>query len=335
MRDEAERGALPGPAERIRLQRKGRGGIFVLMTVCVLLAAGIATAGLWMREGAKLPSPTPLATQAKPTPTEPSDPPTEKKGIPIVSMDLSRTDLGEYYLHNQTPYRPDIQALTEEKISFLPKGGKVLILHSHATEGYLTRETERMEGDPGDMTYSIDPTETVWAVGEELCRVLNEKGITAIHCEVTQNGTALAGSYERAAEAVQRMMDEDPQIALVIDLHRDAVLTEEGAYVRTLTPNREASTAQLLPVVGTDCNGTYHPTWERNLALALQLRQALNQRAGGICRPVSLRTASYNQELAPAWLLLEVGSGANTVEEAKRATLLLGECLADILMTQP
>ena len=87
--------------------------------------------------------------------------------------------------------------------------------------------------------------------------------------------------------------------------------------------------------VGTDGNGTDFPGWRSNLSLALRLRERLNQ--GGAClgRPVSLRNSSYNQEVAPAALLLEIGSGGNTVREAIRAAELTGAELAILIRTAP
>ena len=89
--------------------------------------------------------------------------------------------------------------------------------------------------------------------------------------------------------------------------------------------------AQVMAVVGSDGNGTEHPNWERNLALAECLRAALNKEVSGLCRPSILRNASYNQELAPYSLLLEIGTGANSVEEAKRSASLVGKVLSDLL----
>ena len=117
----------------------------------------------------------------------------------------------------------------------------------------------------------------------------------------------------------------------MIDLHRDAVTTSEGELVRAVAEYNGEPIAQVLSVIGTDCNGTSHENWSNNLALALQLREALNQKGASICRPVSLRNSSYNQELAKYSLLLEIGTAANSAEEAKRTAELVGETLADLL----
>ena len=86
-----------------------------------------------------------------------------------------------------------------------------------------------------------------------------------------------------------------------------------------------------MSVVGSDGGGEACEGWEGNLALALQLRSMLNSNGKSICRPVTFRNATYNQELAPYSLLLEIGTGANSAEEAKRAAELVGESLAKLI----
>ena len=89
--------------------------------------------------------------------------------------------------------------------------------------------------------------------------------------------------------------------------------------------------AQVLAIVGTDGNGTAHPSWSSNLSLALQLFEKLDAGGCEVCCGIGLRNASYNQELAPRMLLLEIGSAGNTLAEAKATAVLVGECFAALL----
>ncbi|MBQ9131834.1 MAG: stage II sporulation protein P, partial [Clostridia bacterium] len=253
---------------------------------------------------------------------------------PVVSMDLAYLSLGDSYIHNETVYDPIPSLLREKKLEPDLSGDapRVLILHTHTTESYLPEGTAYVEGDPGGATYGTDPDQGVLAVGEVLCQVLNEKGIPTLHCTVMHDDSGLRGSYARSAETVRSYLEEYPSIVCVIDLHRDAVMNSKGEYIRSLAEGCDQPTAQILAVVGTDGNGTPCPGWEDNLALALQLREALNREGRALCRPVSLRNASYNQELAPFSLLLEMGTGGNSPEEAKRAARLVGEALAELLL---
>lgn len=266
-------------------------------------------------------------------------PTTSPDAVPIVEMDLSCLSRGEHYLLNETDYLPDFQALAERELDLLggePHGTEplVLILHTHTQESYLDGDPSLIEGSISDRTYSTDREQNVLAVGRALYEVLTEKGIPTLHCTVdhTRDGM-LQGSYGRAAESIAAYKKQYPSLRLVIDLHRDAVLTENGEYIKSSVPGDEAA-AQIMPVVGSDRNGTTYSQWEDNLALALRLRAILNLETEGICRPVYLRSASYNQELMPYSLLIEIGTGGNSVEEAKRTARLLGDALYALFQSQ-
>lgn len=315
------------------------------MICCAIFMATFAIAAVYMRGkggewGDRLlggGAPTDAATAgnstAEPNGTEQNETPPPPTGTPIVSMDLSYPELGREYLHNETPYSPSVEELLTRPLLLTENEGQVqvLILHTHTSEAYLTNPQTHIAETVGDAAYSSDEERNLLAVGKVLCETLNEKGVTAIHCTVTHDEPTLNGSYGRAAETVRRYLDRYPGITYVIDLHRDAILTGKGEYVRTLAEGAERPTAQVMAVVGSNCNEPEHEAWEENLALALQLKERLNQRLPSLCRPVSLRKASYNQELAPRYLLLEIGSGANTVEEAKEAARLVGEVLGELL----
>ena len=265
----------------------------------------------------------------EPSPKNPESLP--EGATPVINRDLSYLELGESYLHNETPYTPDLSVLLERALPRLSAtdAPQILILHTHTSESYQEGEPSYLAGSPGDTTYSRDADRSVIAVGKALAETLQEKGITVIHCTVMHDAPTLGGSYERSAEAVKKYVEQYPTIVLVIDLHRDAILNASGEYIR---PQGSASSAaQVMAVVGSDCNGTRHERWEENLALAVQLRAKLNQTTPDLCRPVSLRNASYNQELAPYYLLLEIGSGASSVKEACASAVLVGQGLAELL----
>ena len=352
-----EQRQLSSPRERVRLGKLlGNGSRrFLAFLVCsAVLVAAFAVSSVWLHRGELDPNGwgsfwkgNDDQSQTEPNTADPPDAGTEtpspepaeipEGAVPVVSMDLSCSGYGENYIQNETVYRPDIQALRSqtggEAQTFDPADGPVvLILHTHATEAYLPAGTAYLEGTVGDFAYSEDSSRTVVAVGKALCDVLNSSGIPAIHCTELhgENGT-LRNSYSRAAECIEAYRERYPSIRYVIDLHRDGILTSGGEYVRTLASGTAEPTAQIMAVVGSDGNGTEHPDWESNLSLALALRDALNRENATICRPVSLRNASYNQELAPCALLLEIGSGANSVDEAIRAAELAGRELAALI----
>ena len=276
--------------------------------------------------------------------TDHETPPTEREdavpngAIPIVSMDLSCLSRGEAYFLNETPYMPAVSVLLEKSLTLSCDADSsaplVLIVHTHTVESYLDEGLSYVEGDLAALTYSADAAENMLAVGKTLGEYLNRNGIPTLLCTVihTGEGMSLQGSYGRAEESIRAYLQQYPSIQLVIDLHRDAVMTEDGEYVRSALPSGDESLAQVMAVVGTDCNGTEHGRWEDNLALALQLRRAMNEEVDGIGRPIYLRSSSYNQELAPYSLLLEIGTGGNSLEQAKRTAEVVGSALVKLFI---
>lgn len=356
MEQKPTQNSLPPANEPISLSGTYRGKYWTFaafLICCALLLASIAISSVALRSGAPewldrwlhpdqalndmqqedALNP-PLDTSDTKPPSQNSDEKIPEDAMPILSKNLSCAALGSFYLHNETPYTPDVGALLQRELAPIDPTDEplVLILHTHTTESYLPPSTTYVEGAIGDATYSADSAQNVIAVGAELALVLKEKGITAIHCTVMHDTPTLGGAYERSAETVKQYLREYPSIQYVIDLHRDSVITDSGELVRAVCGEGEDAVAQVMAVVGSDANGTSHPRWEENLALALALREHLNADGKEVSRPVFLRNASFYQELAPYSLLLEIGTSGNSVDEAKRAARLTGNALADIIL---
>ncbi len=347
--------SLPEGYEKIRLEGTFRGkyrGFAAFLICCAMLLAAFAASAIWMRRGGdgdRIPpeqsekdtqedggeSSGPIQSSSEPVdlPAQPLP----ANATPIRTVDLSALLLGYKYIHNETPFIPDVDELLSREIGLSDgeEGPRVLILHTHTSEGYLEAPKNYIEGIVGDVTYTREETQNVLAVGETLCQTLNEKGITALHCTVMHDDPTLSGAYTRSAETIESYIARYPTIELVIDLHRDALLTDEGELIRSACEQKGETVAQVMAVVGTDGNGTpfERGSWKNNLALALQLREKLNEGGQGLCRPASLRNASFNQELSRYALLLEIGTSANTVEEAVCAAERVGTALAEILLT--
>ena len=343
---------LPTTGEKVHFEQTFRGkyrGFALFLICCALLIAAFAISSVWVKSeengwweslikeaGENKTDTSDLQQSQSTVPTEDSNEdgvevPMPESATPIVREDLSYLSLGEGYVHNETAYTPDVQSLLQRELDLTNgKPPAVLILHTHTSEGYLPADTAFITEPLGMLTYTRDSNTNVLAVGQALADALQKKGITAIHCTVMHDASGLSGAYERSAETVKGYLEEYPEICLVIDLHRDAVLNAKGEAVAAVSEIDGKSVAQVMAVVGTDGNGTPHEGWEDNLALALQLRKCLNQ-SGNLCRPVSLRNASFYQELAPYALLLEIGTAAGSVEEAVSAAELVGEAIASLL----
>lgn len=256
---------------------------------------------------------------------------------PIIPMDLSLSSYGSEYINNSTGYSPDIATLIEKKlkgdssVELLAASNEpqVLIIHTHGTEAYSKDGAIYCESGDVDVR-TADTSKNVVAVGRTVAEILNKKGISTLHCTVMHDSLQYKDSYARAEETVKRYMEEFPSIKLVIDIHRDSIFKSSGEIVRPVAELDGKAAAQLMCVVGSDWAGDTHPEWENNLSLALKLRERLNGECENICRPVFLKPNTYNQELAPFSLLVEVGAEGNSLEEAERSAELLAKALGSL-----
>lgn len=197
----------------------------------------------------------------------------------------------------------------------------VLILHTHASESY-----EKEAGYTETAPYrTLDERYNMVSVGARVTEILEAGGVHVIHDKTIHDYPSYNDSYENSRQTIESCLAENPQIALVLDLHRDAAENAAGDQARySVTINGE-STANLMLVMGTDTWNLPYPNWERNLALAVKLQAQLEQRYPGLCRPVELVESRYNQDLCDGTLLVEVGMAGNTHDEALRAAELLAE----------
>ena len=259
--------------------------------------------------------------------------------VPILPMDLSLTEYGDSYIHNLTGLNPDTEALLTQSFQkdqqpeylSVSQGPVVLIVHTHGTEAYYPDGAISYIDDGSEMARSSDWEENVVAVGKVLSDSLNRAGISTLHCTVLHDEIQYKDSYARAEKTIRQYLEQYPSIRLVIDVHRDSILKSTGEMVRPVSLIDGEAAAQVMCVVGSSWGGDENPNWEGNLALALQLRQRLNQTYENICRPPYLKSSTYNQELAPYSLLLEVGASGNSLAEAKRSANAIAKILAELI----
>lgn len=276
------------------------------------------------------PSPTPEPTPAPtPEPTaEPTPSPEDAEDGPVPLAATTIRASGP--IKNTSALSADPDALLAgELIQRLPsEGAQILIIHTHGTEAYSPEPGSEYETS-GDWR-STDSQYNVLRVGEALAQALEARGLSVIHDTGLYDYPSYNGSYNRCAEAIEAHLAQNPGIAVVIDLHRDALGTEELMY-KTLAEGTEEPTAQLMLVMGTDEN-LEHPLWQENLKLALHLQEAAQTLQPSLMRPIHLCAYRYNQQLTTGSLILEVGTCGNSMEEALRAAELFAEAAAPVLL---
>lgn len=283
-------------------------------------------------EDAAEPTPEAEATpEATCTPT-PGPTATAIPDMPAWSLEttvLSTTITGDM-LDNDTAYEVDVSALLEEGPSLtLPaEGYQILIIHTHGTEAYTPEGSDVYQATAEYRTTDINYS--VVRVGQALADTLSAYGLQVLHDTELYDYPSYNGSYARSGAAIEAYLAENPGIALVIDLHRDA-LGEGDTIYKTVTQAAGETVAQIMLVMGSDVNLS-HPDWRKNLALALTLQQTVSLRYETLMRPTVLCDYRYNQQLTPGSLLMEVGTAGNTLQEAITAVQLFADAIAPTLL---
>ncbi len=218
-------------------------------------------------------------------------------------------------IRNDTSFDLDLHALTASGVHL--KNGdepQVLIVHTHTSESYAPDEEYFYVQDDNDRT--LDTNFNMVAVGNYMESLLEDAGISVIHDKTINDYPSYNGSYDRMLEIIEVYLEEYPSISVVLDVHRDAVIYEDGSRFAASTVIDNRSAAQVMLVVGTDEGGLPHENWERNLSFALDIQSAADELYPGLMRPVNLRSSRFNQHVSPGALIVEVGSSGNTLGEA-------------------
>jgi len=245
--------------------------------------------------------------------------PTTPEAAPVFSQeDAELVEIGGF-----DGYSVDVSTLLQQPLNWdLTQGGPaVLILHSHGTESYTKTEDyqETVDYRTRDTGYNVV------SIGDHVAKLLEAGGIGVIHDRAMHDDASYSNAYYAARDSIEAYMKQYPSIRMVLDIHRDSAEDSNGNQFRPVVSVANADTAQLMFVVGTDAGGQSHPRWQQNMALAIKLHTQLEKQYPGLCRPISLRSSRFNQDLSAGAMLIEVGSAGNTRQEALLAAELLAE----------
>ncbi|MEG1049872.1 MAG: stage II sporulation protein P, partial [Oscillospiraceae bacterium] len=72
------------------------------------------------------------------------------------------------------------------------------------------------------------------------------------------------------------------------------------------------------------------PNYKKNLRFASQLQNSMETLYQGLTRPILFDYRNYNQQLSTGSVLIEVGSHANTLEEAQNSAKLIAYSIANM-----
>ena len=233
-----------------------------------------------------------------------------------------------YQVDNTTTVDSTLLNVTQllEKDMTLTKnveGPQILIYHTHSQEGYK-------DSVPGDSTT------TVVGVADYLEQLLEQKyGLDVLHHTGVYDLPKRDNAYSMALPNIEKILQENPTIELVIDLHRDGV-AEDRHLVTEINGKQTAKLMFFNGLSRTTTQGELgylaNPYITDNLALSFQLQLAAEEYYPGLMRKIYLKGYRYNLHLKPKSILVEVGAQTNTLEEARNAMEPLADILALILV---
>ena len=247
-----------------------------------------------------------------------------REGSPYLSQ-------GGVYVYNRTSYQLDDSLLEEGTVDVaMGEGPQILIIHTHGSESYSQTDGDTYE--ESDPYRTTDCTHNVVKVGEEMATVFRAYGFQVVHDTTLFDYPSYNGSYQRSQAAVKQWLEQYPTIQVILDVHRDALEGSEGEIYKMVSTEAGEKVAQVMLVVGSDNGGAEHPRWRDNLAFAILLQKNLVRGYASLARPIVLRSSTYNQQLLPGYVLVEVGGHGNTLSEAIAGSRLWADNVARTLM---
>lgn len=189
-------------------------------------------------------------------------------------------------------------------------GPQILIYHTHSQEGFV----DSVAGD--------DST-TIMGVGAHLAEILeNQYGYDVLHHVGKYDVESRDNAYSRALPEVIKILEENPGIEVIIDLHRDAV-NDDYKLVMDLDGR---PTARFMFFNGVSCTKNTgkisyleNENQAANLAFSFQMKKLAEEYYPGLTRKNYIHGYRYNMHLLPRTTLIELGAQNNTLEEAMNA----------------
>ena len=270
----------------------------------------------------------------------------EEPGTPLVFADngvAARTLVptstdgyivsGDVYITNTSDNTFDASLFDGTFAARLPEeeGPQILIVHTHGSEAYTMPPGEEYEASGECRT--TDCNYNTVRVGDELAATLEEAGLSVLHDTTLHDYPQYSGAYDRSLASINSYLEQYPTISFVLDIHRDAISDGEGNMYKVVSNVAGLNAAQMTFVIGTDGGGLEHPNWRENLKLAAAVQQNLLDDYPSLMRPITVRNSRYNQHVTTGSLLVEMGAAGNSLDEALLSARLLGQALAETILS--
>lgn len=204
--------------------------------------------------------------------------------------------------------------ILNQSIPAVSKGEKptIAVYHTHSDESYV----------PNDGKESIDGNGGIYDVGAAFVTQLESLGFNVDYNKENHNPHDV-NAYNRSRKTAAALMKKIP--AAIIDVHRDAV--PPGEYQANV--NGQAVTKVKLVV------GRSNPTMKTTMEFAKNLKAVMDKKAPGLSDGIFIGKGSYNQDLSPRAMLIEVGAHTNDKIAAEKGVKLFADVLPSVLGITP
>lgn len=219
------------------------------------------------------------------------------------------------------------QNLLDRNMALSHKNGEgeapqILIYHTHSQEQFV-------DSIPGDISTGVV------GAGEYLTQILEQQyGYQVLHHLGMYDVNGREHAYSNAEPEIAQLLKDNPEIEVVIDLHRDAV-TEGSKLVTTIDGVTMAKFMFFNGLSYTKELGriTYlnNPYIDENLAFAFQMDVTAESYYPGITRKIYLKGYRYNMHFKEKTLLIELGAQTNTMQEIWNAIPPIADTLNRVL----
>lgn len=260
------------------------------------------------------------------------------KAMPILMVNL-KPKSNDGYLINGLVYAKNTSSTTVDLVSVMSqsitykinkatKGPQVLILHTHSTEAF--NEGGQNEYTVGISPRSEDDTKNIVAVGNAVSKELIANGVKSIQSTV-HNDTDYNNAYSKSLETATQMLKKYPTIKVVLDIHRDSMINEQGEKYRPIIKVGNKNAAQIMFIGGIGTKALPNTHWKENLKTIALVQKQIEETTPGLCRPTLLRDSRYNSQVASGAMLIEIGTCGSTLDEAIYGGQLMAKSLAKVI----
>jgi stage II sporulation protein P len=233
-----------------------------------------------------------------------------------------------FYSEDATTYISESQLSYDKLVGFdatikqTSDKPQILIYHTHSQEAYA-------DSKEGEMS------ESIVGVGERLATILGEQyGFNVIHHLGQYDIESRDYAYSKAMEGISTLLENNPSIEVIIDLHRD----ETNADTKLVTTIQDKQMAKFMFFNGLcytrelgELANLSNPYIQENLSFSFQMQLFADEYYPGLTRRIYLKGYRYNMHFRPKSLLIELGSQTNTLEEAMNSCEPMAHIIASVL----